>query len=187
MSPKGITPSADKSSLSCNMQHTVTLRPISLNDVDAVTHLADNPLIAANMRDAFPHPYRVEDAQRYINMVKDFKPARVMAIEVNGQYAGSAGIFPKEDVYRHTAEIGYWLGEEFWGMGIGTQAAKQIVVYAFANFNINRLVAHVFAPNVASQKVLQKAGFSYEGTLKQAVFKNGSYYDELIFAILRQP
>lgn len=164
----------------------VALRPVTPADAAAIATLGNNAKIAGNMRDVFPHPYLLDNAVAFVNNVKDINPNRVFAITVDGEYAGTCGVFPKDDVYRMNAEIGYWLGEPFWGKGIATQAVKLLVDYSFKNFELNRLYASVFAPNTASQKVLLKAGFTYEGTQRQSVYKNGQYLDELFYSLLRK-
>lgn len=162
------------------------LRPLHIADADTFARHADNALIAMNMRDAFPHPYRTEDAVNFINMVHTNNPKGVRGIELNGEICGAIGIHPKDDVYRKSAEIGYWVSEEFWGQGIATEALKLTIPYAFKTFEVERLFGCVFSVNIASQKVMEKAGFTLEGRLKRAVFKNEQYYDELIYSLLRQ-
>lgn len=167
------------------MSPTVTLRPLVISDADAIASMGNNAKIAGFMRDVFPHPYELENAFAFINNVKDFNPTRVFAIIADGVHVGCCGIFPKEDVYRMNAEIGYWLGEEYWGKGIATEAAKLISTYGFETLGMKRIYASVFSPNKASAKVLEKAGFTYEGTHRQSVYKNGEYLDELFYGLVR--
>ncbi|MBP9077104.1 MAG: GNAT family N-acetyltransferase [Haliscomenobacter sp.] len=163
-----------------------TLRPWRLDDLDSLVRHADNPRIAGNLTNAFPHPYTREDGERFINMVKDHEPTRIFAIEINGEACGGIGIHPQQDIYAKNAEIGYWLSEDYWGQGVITRALEQIVPYAFAHLDITRLFARPFHTNIGSQRALEKAGFKLEARLAQTLFKHGVYYDELIYSILRE-
>jgi RimJ/RimL family protein N-acetyltransferase len=165
---------------------TVTLRPILTTDAEAIARMGNNPKIAGFMRDVFPHPYRLENAVAFVNNVKDQHPTKVFAILADGEHVGCCGIFPKEDVARMNAEVGYWIGEEHWGKGIATQAVKLIAAYGFETLGMHRIYASVFGPNKASARVLEKAGFTYEGAHRQAVYKNGEYLDELFYSLLRK-
>ena len=116
-------------------------------------------------------------------MAMSHHPVRIYAIEVNGEASGGIGVHPQEDVYCRNAELGYWLAEPYWGKGIVTQAVKQIIEIGFKNFDITRIYARPYGPNLASQKVLEKAGMKKEAVLKNAFFKNGEYLDEVIYSI----
>ncbi len=141
--------------------------------------------IAGNLRDAFPHPYTQSDADRWLTVANKYDPPRNFAVVVGGSAAGGVGLVLREDVYRRSAEIGYWLGEPFWGRGIMTAAVRATVAYAFENFDICRLYAGVFGGNVASTRVLEKAGFTFEARLRQTITKGGRTRDELVYAMLR--
>jgi [ribosomal protein S5]-alanine N-acetyltransferase len=108
-----------------------------------------------------------------------------MAIDINGEAIGGIGIHPKDDIECKNAEMGYWLGEPFWGNGIITKAVLQMVDYGFVNFEIDRIFARPFGTNIASQKVLEKTGFVLEARFAKTLFKFGEYQDELIYAIRR--
>lgn len=161
------------------------LRPWSLNDLDSLVKYADNVNIAKFMTDQFPHPYHAENGRAFIEFASRGNPVNIMAIEVEGKASGGIGLHPQHDVYRKNAELGYWLAEPYWGQGIITSAIKQMVAYGFENFDIERIFARPFGSNPASQKVLQKAGFLQEARFKNTVYKNGSFDDELVFAIRR--
>ena len=163
------------------------LRPWHINDLDYLVRFANNKKIADNLTDAFPHPYTTEDGIAFINgaLLGHHHPAGVCAIEVDGIPCGSIGIFPQTDVHRKNAEMGYWLAEEYWGKGIATAAVKQIIVFGFQTFDINRIFARPFSTNLDSQRVLEKAGMILEARLKQSIVKNGRYLDEFIYSILR--
>ncbi len=167
------------------MKPHVTLRPITLDDAETIATLGNNKLIANNMRNVFPHPYTLDNAIGFVNNLPNLSPGRVFAIVADGVQVGCIGIFPKDDIYKMNAEVGYWVGEPFWGKGIATQALKLIIEYGFNTLAINRIYASVFAPNKASAKVLEKAGFVYEGTQRQSVYKNDEYLDELFYSLLR--
>jgi [ribosomal protein S5]-alanine N-acetyltransferase len=137
------------------------------------------------MTDRFPHPYTKEDAINFIQMASSGTPPNILAIEVEGKAAGGIGLHIQPDIYRKNAEMGYWLGEPFWGKGITTKAIIQMVDYGFHHWDINRIFARPFGTNKASQRVLVKAGFSLEGRFEKTLFKNEEYLDELIYAIRR--
>ncbi|HLO91103.1 MAG TPA: GNAT family protein [Lentimicrobium sp.] len=162
----------------------ITLGSWKPEDIDLLVKYADNKKIADKLTDAFPHPYTRNDGLAFIRKISSDIPQKVFAIMVDGEPVGSIGIFQKEDVHRKNAEIGYWLAEPFWGRGIIVQAIKLIVEYGKNTFDINRIYAVPFSNNPASQRVLEKAGFTLEATLKKALYKNGEYLDELIYSIL---
>ncbi len=135
------------------------------------------------MTNGFPHPYTVEHARSFINMANRDTPVHIFAIEVEGEAAGGIGIHPQSDIHIKNAELGYWLAENYWGKGIITEAVKQMVDFAFRTYDINRVFARPFGNNPASQRVLEKAGFKLEARLKDTIFKNDEFLDELIYAI----
>jgi RimJ/RimL family protein N-acetyltransferase len=162
-----------------------TLRPWSITDADSLVKHANNFKIAKFMTDRFPHPYTIDNAKEFIAFANNDTPVHIFAIDINGQAVGGIGIHPQYDVYKKNAEIGYWLGESFWGKGIMPDAIMQMTGFAFENYDINRIFARPFGTNAASQKVLKKAGFKLEGKFEMTVCKNGEYLDELIYAIRR--
>jgi ribosomal-protein-alanine N-acetyltransferase len=162
------------------------LRPWQLDDAKALVAQANDRRISQNLRDAFPHPYTADDADRWLAVANKFDPPRNFAIVVDGDPAGGIGLVLKEDVYHRTAEIGYWLGEAYWGRGIATSAVRAMVDYAFAKFDLRRLYAGVFGWNSASARVLEKAGFTFEARLRQAITKGGRTTDELVYALVRE-
>ena len=161
-----------------------TLRPFRLTDKEALVKHGNNQKISDNLRDRFPHPYTAEGAEWFINYVlADNDPVKNFIIEVRGEAAGAISFTPGEDVYRLNAEIGYWLGETFWGKGIMTNAIQMMVKYIFENFAIKRIFAVPFASSKASMRALEKAGFKKEATIKKGVFKNGQILDYHIYSI----
>jgi [ribosomal protein S5]-alanine N-acetyltransferase len=134
------------------------------------------------MTDKFPYPYTMDDAVNFIEMASISVPSNILAIEVDGKAVGGIGIHIQPDIYQKNAEMGYWLGEPFWGRGIITNAITQMVDYGFKHWPINRIFARPFGTNLASQRVLEKAGFLLEGKFEKTLYKNGEYLDELIYA-----
>ena len=161
----------------------IKLRPWELSDLTSLVKYANNPKIAGNMTDAFPSPYTEESGRAFISMAQKGVSAYLMAIEVEGEAVGGIGIHRQSDIMRKNAELGYWLAEPFWGQGIITAAIKDMVAYGFSHFEFTRIFARPFGNNVASQKVLQKAGFTLEATFEKTLIKNGELQDELIYAI----
>ena len=162
------------------------LRPWHINDLNDLVAFANNPKIARNLTDQFPHPYTHEDGKRFIEKVAHGAGHFVFAIEVNGKAAGGIGLHPLSDVFRLNAELGYWLGEPFWGQGITTQAIKEIVQWGFENLEITRIFARPYGSNPASHRVLQKAGFQLEAKFVQTLIKNNVLEDEYIYAVRKR-
>lgn len=162
------------------------LRDWSADDVPGLVRFANNPRIAATLRDGFPSPYTSGDAERFIAQATASGGRNlVLAIEVDGQACGGIGVHPLEDVYRRTAEIGYWLAEQYWGRGIVTNAVQAIVPVAFDRYDLARIQAGIFENNPASMRVLEKCGFVREAVHKGAVTKNGVTMDEVMFVRFR--
>jgi RimJ/RimL family protein N-acetyltransferase len=163
-----------------------SVRSWDWRDRDAIVRHADNRNVWINLRDRFPHPYTLNDARRWLDMVVGQKPETNFAIEVAGEAVGGIGFTVQFDVARRSAEIGYWLGEEFWGRGIATEALIAVTDHAFSHYDVCRLFAHVFDWNSASARVLEKAGYEFEGRLKKSVTKDGRTIDQLMYAMIRE-
>lgn len=163
----------------------ITLRPWNLNDAEQLSKIANNANIAKFMMNQFPHPYTLENAKMFINMASNNSPKNILAIDLNGTAIGGIGVHLQPDIYCKNAELGYWLGEEYWGKGYITTAVHVMIKYAFENFEIERIFAKPFGSNIASQKVLEKSGFILEAHLSKTIFKNNVFEDELIFAVRR--
>lgn len=161
------------------------LRPWTREDLSGLVLHANNWNVAKNLMDRFPHPYTTEDGIAFIEMATKDDPVQVFAIDINGQAVGGIGLHPQNDIHRKNAELGYWLAEPFWGNGIVTKAITEMVAYGFSHFAINRIFARPFGTNLASQRVLEKAGFRLEGKFDKVLFKNGEYLDELVYAFRR--
>ena len=161
------------------------LRPFRADDLSNLVKHANNGNIANNLTDQFPHPYTLEHGRAFIATAMSSHPANIMAIDVAGEVVGAIGIHPQNDIQRLNAEMGYWLAEHLWGKGMMTEAIRRMVNYAFENFAIDRIFARPFGSNLASQKVLEKAGFTQEARFSKTLIKNGEKQDELYYAIRR--
>ena len=158
------------------------VRSWTWKDCDALVHHANNRNIWINLRDRFPYPYTREDGKRWLEIATEIKPETNFAIAVQGEAIGAIGFSIQSDVGYRSAEIGYWLGEGFWGRGIATQALRAVTDYAFEHYDLCRLYAHVFEWNIASARVLEKAGYTLEARLKKSVTKDERTIDQLLYA-----
>jgi len=155
-------------------------------DKPSLAKYANNIKIFGKLKDKFPHPYTEEDAKEWLGLACNQNPELNFAIANETELIGAIGLQLQDDVNRFSAEIGYWIGEPFWGHGIASSALIAMSDYAFKHFKFNRLFAGVFEGNDASAKVLEKAGYKLEGKLKKAVYKDGNFLDQYMFAILRE-
>lgn len=170
------------------------IRPWLPSDAPALARLADNRAVWRNLRDAFPNPYSKKDARAWIRAVTRQVPCMHFAIAAEAgaapgpgadsgpMPAGGIGIIPGSDVHAGTAEIGYWLGEPFWGRGIMSAALDAFTAFAFAEFRLRRLYAYVLEWNPASMRVLEKCGYVAEGWLRKSALKDGAVADEILYA-----
>lgn len=163
------------------------LRPWRMEDAPSLVRVADNKNIADNLRDAFPHPYNLTNALEFVGpcVANEWRGQLTRAIEIGGAAAGSVGVFLGSDVYRLSAELGYWLAEEYWRQGIMTRAVRQVCREAFERFDIVRIFAEPFEKNAGSRRVLEKAGFIYEGIMRSGVCKNGVVQSYCMYSLLR--
>ena len=163
----------------------VTIRQWVSTDLPNLVLYANNINIWNNLRNYFPTPYTEADAIAWLEKTIDASPIVNLAIDIDGQAIGGIGLILNSDVYVMSAEIGYLLGEPFWGQGITTEAVRQMVDYTFYYYDIVRLYAEVFEINKASMRVLEKNGFYLEGVRRKAVLKNGVLMDDYIWVKLR--
>ena len=163
------------------------IRKWELADAKDLAVALSNTKIQDNLRDGLPYPYTEQDGVDYISAMlsADENDTFAFAITVEGKVIGSIGVFRQGNIHRQTAEIGYYISEEYWGKGIMTEAIKQTCNYVFDKSDIIRIYAEPFAYNVASCKVLEKAGFQYEGTLRKNAVKNGKIIDMKMYSLLR--
>ena len=166
---------------------SINLRPLTPADAKPLARLANNKKIWDRVRDQFPHPYTEENARDFISSREDETPALTFAIvDRSDKFCGVISLVPQEDVYRISAEIGYWIGEPFWGKGVATQAIALMTQYGFEELHLERIYAGVFEYNLASMKALEKNGYRKEGIFRRSVIKNGQVYDEHRYAKLRE-
>ncbi len=164
------------------------LRLFRLEDAESLVRHANNPKIAARLRDRFPHPYTMKNAREFLGVVTEFKddsPEFVFAIEVDGEAVGAIGVILGTDIERVSGELGYWLSEEYWSRGIVTKAIRQFAPWAMDRFGLTRLHADTFHDNPASGRVLEKAGFTKESVKRRAAIKNGEIKDLNVYAMVR--
>lgn len=161
------------------------LRPWKAEDKTALVRHANNRSVWRNLTETFPHPYTPRDADSWISIANRAAPSVHVAIEIDGEAVGGAGLVAGEGITRCTAQFGYWLGEAHWGKGIATAAAGAMAKHAFATTPFARLEAPVFAWNPASMRVLEKIGFVREGVLRRSVFKDGLLIDSVMYAKVR--
>jgi RimJ/RimL family protein N-acetyltransferase len=162
-----------------------TIRPWAETDAAALQRHANNRNVSMHLRDRFPYPYEMEQARAFLGWIAKQESPTVWAIDVDGEAIGGIGIEMHTDVERVSAEIGYWMGESFWGRGIATAALAAVTAEAFKRFEITRLYALPFADHAASVRVLEKAGYVREGHLRQSAIKDGRIRDQLLFAAYR--
>jgi RimJ/RimL family protein N-acetyltransferase len=162
-----------------------TLRPFRPGDEDDLVRHANNRKVWIGLRDRFPHPYTNADAESFLARVQLQNPQTIWAVTVEEHVVGGIGLVLGSDVERISAEIGYWLGEEFWGRGIATAAVRGLTRHAMAHFELNRIFAVPFASSTTSIRVLQKAGYRHEGTLIASAMKDGKILDQEMYAITR--
>ena len=163
------------------------IRKWELSDAADLAAVISNKNIQDNLRDGLPYPYTEQDARDYITAMLSAggKDAFAFAIAIDGKVKGSIGVFRQGNIHRQTAELGYYLAEECWGKGMMTEAVKQVCDYVFDRSDIIRIYAEPFAYNAASCRVLEKAGFQYEGTLRSNAVKNGRVIDMKMYSRLR--
>jgi len=159
-----------------------TLRALTETDAPSLARHANNRKVWINLRDVFPHPYALEDAVEFIERAGTSERTVTFAVDVGGAAVGTIGLVLREDVDRVSAELGYWIGEEFWGRGIMSEAVKAVTGYGITHHRLTRVYACTFDWNPASARVLEKAGFQLEGRLRRSAVKDGSILDQLQYA-----
>lgn len=156
---------------------------------ETLSAVANNPRVTTYMTNAFPSPYTIPEAKKWIEFTRSQSPVRDFAIcdAESNSVIGTIGLKPKTDIHHRTMEIGYWVGETHWGRGVATEAVKLFSAWAFANFaHLIRLEAEVIEGNDGSKKVLERAGYVFEGRRRLAVEKNGVLLDTYNYSLLRE-
>lgn len=166
----------------------VRLRAWTLADAPALAKLINNKKVQDNLRDGLPFPYGEEDAKAFLSAMLASDPDQnlAFAIEADGKLIGSISATRCANIHFRTAELGYYLGESYWGKGFATEAVRQICDYIYRNTDIIRIFAEPFAYNTASCRVLEKAGFQLEGLLRSNAVKNGRILDMKMYARIRE-
>jgi RimJ/RimL family protein N-acetyltransferase len=160
------------------------VRSWTADDLGSLVKYANNRKIWLSLRDRFPHPYTRRDGRDFIQLARSQRPEMMFAIDVDGEAAGGIGFVPHADVERVSAEIGYWLGEPFWGRGIVTEALVAVTKYAIDTQHLTRVFAVPYARNDASCRVLEKAGYVLEGRLRRSAIKDGEVIDQMQYAFI---
>jgi RimJ/RimL family protein N-acetyltransferase len=161
---------------------TCRVRSFRGTDAPSIAAHADNRRVWINLRDKFPHPYTLADARAYIRNARRLVPETHFAIAVDSAAVGGIGFMLHDDVERVSAEIGYWLGEPFWGRGITTEALVAVTAYAVRAHHLTRVYAVPFEWNAASIRVLEKAGYACEGRMRRSAIKDGRVIDQMLYA-----
>lgn len=166
----------------------IKIRRWKIEDKSDLAKALNNKNILNNLRDGVPYPYTENDAEGFISAMLSADPDKTFAfaITLEDKAIGSIGIFRQENIHYRTAELGYYIGEEYWGRGYMTEAVKQACGFVFENTDIIRIYAEPFAYNTGSCRVLEKAGFVYEGTLRSNAYKNGNVVDMKMYALVKQ-
>lgn len=161
-----------------------TIRPLRLDDAPSLVRYANNRKVWRNLRDLMPHPYGEADAYAFISHSMVAPQPTSFAIEVDSAAVGVIGVRMKEDIERNTAELGYWLGEPYWGRGILSEVVPAFTQWALAEFKLLRIEAVVFEWNPASARILEKAGYQLEGVMRRSAVKDGVVIDRALYACL---
>lgn len=161
------------------------LFPIATADPHQLQALANNIGVARYLKDVFPHPYTIEDAHSFLQLAQNNVMGHCFALHAAGRLVGVGSVQPQRDIHHRSGEIGYWIGEPFWGKGYGTMAVRQLVHFTFTQTPLTRLFAGVFGNNPASMRVLEKAGFTKEAVFRQSIVKHEVLLDEHVFTLLK--
>lgn len=162
----------------------VSLRKLDVSDNHTLANMANNRKVWDNITDVMPHPYTVRDANAFISLALNSDTEIIFAVEFRGELAGVIGLHRQKDVFRLTAEIGYWLGEPFWNKGIATGSVLLATQHGITRLGLVRIYANVYDFNKLSQRVLEKAGYRFECIARKAVIKNGVILDDYRYSFL---
>lgn len=164
------------------------IRQWKIEDAADLAKMLNNRNILNNLRDGLPYPYTRKDAEEYITAMLNADQTKTFAfaITVDDKAVGSIGAFRCDNIHFRTAEMGYYIGEPYWGNGMATGAVKQICSYVFEHTDIIRIFAEPFAYNTASCRVLEKAGFQLEGILRSNAIKNGKVLDMKMYSLIKK-
>ncbi|KAF6790699.1 gcn5-related n-acetyltransferase [Colletotrichum sojae] len=167
------------------------VRPYHPSDAPSLAQAANSKAVARFLRNTFPQPYTLAAAEGWIAMNQS-PPIRnwLITCPATGRAMGSIGLVPGKDVYVRSFELGYWIGEEFWGRGVMGELVPAFAAWVLdglgeEKLEVERLWAGVFSENGASQRVLEKSGFQLEGRMRRAVVKDGVVMDDVIYSIVK--
>lgn len=165
----------------------VKIRKWELSDAAALSAVLSNKRVQDNLRDGLPYPYTEQDGREFISAMlsADENNSFSFAVTVGGKVVGTVGAFRQDNIHRRSAELGYYLAEEYWGRDIMTEAVMQLCSLVFSQSDILRIYAEPFAYNIASCRVLEKSGFQYEGAMRSHALKNGNILDVKLYARLK--
>lgn len=163
----------------------LAIRSFEASDAAAIVKYADSKSVWLGLRDAFPHPYTLKDAHDWLNLAMSQRPECNFAIARAEEVIGGIGVGLGEGERRLSGEVGYWLGEPFWGKGIGSRAVMAFTDYVFETYDLIRVYADVFSSNPASARVLEKAGYRQEAHFRNAIIKDGRILDLYVYTKLR--
>lgn len=157
------------------------------SDAAELAKVLSDKEILDNLRDGLPYPYTEQDGAAFISamLAADERETFAFAVTVQDKAVGSIGVFRQGNVHRRTAELGYYIAKEYRGKGMMTEAVRQVCTYVFDNSDILRIYAEPFSYNAASCRVLEKAGFQYEGTRRCNAVKNGRILNMKMYARLK--
>lgn len=165
---------------------TCILREWLLEDAEELCSIMNSQKIQENLRDEIPYPYRKKDAEEFILTTLLTNRELSFAVTVEDKVVGSIGVFRQKNIHFRTAEIGYYIAESHWGKGIGTAALKTVCQKVFKTTDIVRLFAEPFSDNLASCRILEKAGFLCEGTLRKNAYKLGQFKDMQLYSLIKE-
>ena len=160
------------------------IRSWEAGDEAALAANINNPNITSTLAARQPRTYTEEHAKAWIDLCALEADPVNFAIADGDQVIGSIGLTLQRGARRRSAEVGFWITEDRWGQGIATQVLRAFTEYAFHQFSLLRLHAYVFNGNTASIRVLEKAGYKYEGTLVASITKDNKVIDELLYALV---
>lgn len=166
---------------------TCRIRKWEMSDARDLAEALSNTKVQDNLRDGLPYPYTEQDGKDFITdmLAADENETFAFAVTADSKVIGSIGVFRQQNIHRRTAELGYYIAEGYWGRGLMTEAVTQVCRHVFENSDIIRIYAEPFAYNAASCRVLEKAGFKYEGTLRDNAVKNGKVIDMKMYSLLK--
>ena len=161
---------------------TCTIRPWRVEDREALIWYADDVRVAATMPQDFPSPFTFREADVWLARTVNQSPYFDFAIEVDGEAVGSISLLLGEGEHRSNGEITLWIGKDFWGRGIATEAVQAITYYGLERFDLQRVYALVFASNAAARRVFEKNEYALLGQITGGVPRQGVVMEALVYA-----